>query len=592
MPNIMIDVPNPDLKGRKPAKKRKAPDTEPNPASTSVPTPSNADTPAAKKKKRHNKKKNQSPATLPLPRNHTIPEDNDLHAVEKDEEELALEDAVFGGGEERIRKVLDRAGREFEWSGVGREEKDVADDSDGGEALFSIDRDGEGRDEESSDEGDNSGFVIDTFGERDGREDSDHESLAEESPEKAAAWEDEDDVSVNIAETNRLKKLRKDYSEKVVTGRDYEERLRTQFQKLHPTPEWATKRSEDDEAIGGDLLSILRRTKSIIKKGRHAALNPDRLEVVRVKDGNQMDYSQATIQSLAFHPTAPVLMTAGYDKSLKLFQIDGRVNPKIQSLYLKDLPIGQATFAANGSQIYMSGKRPYFYSFDIESGKVDRINNIRGREENNLEKMVASPCGRYVVFGGQNGNIIVVSTVNRQWVATLKMNGTVRALDISRDGRFLFGFSDGEVYQWDMDSRTCVHRFADEGCVGARTLAVGDGFLATGSSAGIVNLYTTTQALSSPTPTPTKAIANLTTAISNLTFSPDSQILALASRTKKDALRLFHTPSGRVFKNWPTGQTPLGYVNGVAFSPGGGYVGIGNDKGKVLLYRLNAYEAF
>ena len=52
-----------------------------------------------------------------------------------------------------------------------------------------------------------------------------------------------------------------------------------------------------------------------------------------------------------------------------------------------------------------------------------------------------------------------------------------------------------------------------------------------------------------------------------------------------------HVGARSVFSNWPTSKTPLGYVQGAAFSPHSAYAAIANDKGKVLLYRLNHYEA-
>jgi U3 small nucleolar RNA-associated protein 18 len=69
------------------------------------------------------------------------------------------------------------------------------------------------------------------------------------------------------------------------------------------------------------------------------------------------------------------------------------------------------------------------------------------------------------------------------------------------------------------------------------------------------------------------------------------QILAIASRETKDAMRLVHVPSFRTFPNWPTSQTPLKYVNDLAFSPNSGYIASGNDKGQVLLYSLTHYTA-
>jgi U3 small nucleolar RNA-associated protein 18 len=51
-----------------------------------------------------------------------------------------------------------------------------------------------------------------------------------------------------------------------------------------------------------------------------------------------------------------------------------------------------------------------------------------------------------------------------------------------------------------------------------------------------------------------------------------------------------HLPSFTVFANWPTVNTPLHYVSAMDFSPGSGYFGCGNDKGKVLLYRVTHYK--
>ena len=116
-----------------------------------------------------------------------------------------------------------------------------------------------------------------------------------------------------------------------------------------------------------------------------------------------------------------------------------------------------------------------------------------------------------------------------------------------------------------------------------------------------------------------------TSLVSVLLFSNDaffistfSEILAISSRAKKDLFKMvgkltfefitfketrrlkesfvffcflflifiqLHLPSLTVFSNWPTSRTPLRYVNTFDFSPNSGYLSIGNDKGKALLYR-------
>lgn len=115
------------------------------------------------------------------------------------------------------------------------------------------------------------------------------------------------------------------------------------------------------------------------------------------------------------------------------------------------------------------------------------------------------------------------------------------------------------------------------------------------SKSGIVNVYDSSQSFSdseeasTSIPKPLKSIMNLTTSISSMSFNGPSEILALASKTKKDALRLVHLPSLTVFSNWPTSGTPLGHVSAMGFSRGSEYLALGNHRGKVLLYTLDHY---
>lgn len=115
-------------------------------------------------------------------------------------------------------------------------------------------------------------------------------------------------------------------------------------------------------------------------------------------------------------------------------------------------------------------------------------------------------------------------------------------------------------------------------------------------------------------PKPLKAIGNLTTSISTLRFNHDSQLLAIASNTKKDQMRMvstrmmipvpiqfvhdvhdcpllqIHLPSLTAFANWPTSSTPLGHVTSIDFSAGSEYLAMGNSRGRVLLYHLRDFS--
>ena len=75
------------------------------------------------------------------------------------------------------------------------------------------------------------------------------------------------------------------------------------------------------------------------------------LDVGRVVDANRESKSQAVVQAVQFHPTAPAMLTAGLDKTLRVFQIDGKRNVCLQSTYLKDLPIYSAAFTPDGNEV-------------------------------------------------------------------------------------------------------------------------------------------------------------------------------------------------------------------------------------------------
>jgi U3 small nucleolar RNA-associated protein 18 len=72
-------------------------------------------------------------------------------------------------------------------------------------------------------------------------------------------------------------------------------------------------------------------------------------------------------------------MNAGFDKTIRLFHIDGKDNAKIQSYYFQDLPIFTAIFNPKGNEVIVTGRRNYFYSLDLDSGNTKRIGRVLGK---------------------------------------------------------------------------------------------------------------------------------------------------------------------------------------------------------------------
>ncbi|XP_022931221.1 U3 small nucleolar RNA-associated protein 18 homolog isoform X3 [Cucurbita moschata] len=441
------------------------------------------------------------------------------------------------------------------------------------------------------------------------------ESVNEEEPQqRKPVWidEEEEKATVNITNVSRLRKLRKEEDEKSISGSEYVSRLRAQHAKLNPSTEWAqldvqTRGGSDDDDLSSDdenavvmadgyddvdsIDDILRTSDNLVEKSGGKLL-PGLLEYSRLVDANAEEPSNGPIHSVQFHRNAQLLLATGLDRRLRFFQIDGKRNTKIQSIFLEDCPIRKASFLPDGSQVIISGRRRFFYSFDLVKAKVDKIGPLVGREEKSLEVFEVSPDSSTVAFIGNEGYILLVSTKTKELIGTLKMNGTVRSLAFTDNGRQLLSSGgDGQVYHWDLRTRTCIHKGVDEGCINGTALGTSPNgaLFAAGSDSGIVNIYNREEFLGGKKK-PLKAIENLTTKVEFLKFNHDAQILAICSRMKKSSLKLIHVPSFTTFSNWPPPKKNLQYPSCLDFSPEGGYMAVGNAAGKVLLYKLHHYR--
>ncbi|KAL3828011.1 hypothetical protein ACJIZ3_016813 [Penstemon smallii] len=441
-----------------------------------------------------------------------------------------------------------------------------------------------------------------------GEESSDGE---EENKQKKPVWidEEEEKTNINIAKVNKLRKLRKEEDESVISGSAYVSRLRAQHIKMNPGTDWARPESQlrnyssDDEDPNKENGMVVasgykhpENANDILKTNEDLVLNrgakflPGLLEYSRLVDANVKDPSNAPINSVQFHKNAQLLLVGGLDRTLRFFQVDGKKNDKIQSIFLEDCPIRKASFLPDGSKVIISGRRKFAYSFDLVNARVDRIGPLAGREEKSLESFEVSPDSSTIAFLGNDGYILLVSCKTKELIGTLKMNGTVRSVSFTNDGQQLLSSGgDGQIYHWDMRTRSCFHIGVDEGCINGTSLCtspVGNLFAA-GSDSGIVNVYNREEFLGGKRK-PIKVIENLTTKVDFVKFNHDAKILAISSSMKKNSLKLIHVPSFTVFSNWP--PRALNYPSCMDFSPHGGFMAMGNAAGKVLLYKLHHYN--
>lgn len=461
----------------------------------------------------------------------------------------------------------------------------------------------------------------------------------------AAAWVDSDDerVIVSLASNPRLRKLRSTESEDLVNGKEYSKRLRRQFERLYPIPDWAipyaTKKvaskerrklssgsesseantSVDDTLVDlsiqplakllqntGSLTQLVSTSSSIRKK-----LRPEVIDIHRTKDVGTAQPSAIT--NLVFHPVHPLLLSSGPSSTLSLYHISPHPpnpNPVLTTLHLRSTPLTTSLFQPPaGNKIFLSGRRRYFHIWNLDTGKVEKVSRMIGHGEvqRSMERFKLSPCGRWIGFVGSGrkggGTINVLDTNSCQWIAEVRVEGKGGVADFDwwgdGEGLMLVG-KGGEVVEWDRRERRAIATWIDEGAVGTTVVALGgrgggpkalgnDRWVAVGSSSGIVNIYDRRNwsAESVPArPKPVRAFDQLTTPTSHLKFSQDGQLLCMASRWKRDALRLIHLPSCTVYRNWPTSSTPLGRITAVAWSPTSEMLAVANEQGKIRLWEL------
>jgi U3 small nucleolar RNA-associated protein 18 len=463
---------------------------------------------------------------------------------------------------------------------------------------------------------------------------------------KLRVTEDEDVISGK----EYIKRLRKQYGVwSYVICMPYLTRLR--FMKLNPVPDWVVdaalhapngKRGRSDleqddssddnsddnrgevEYSTQPLGTLLRNTADLVKPSPHKTkkrkLRPEAINIQRMK--NIANSGPSAITCLQVHPTLPFLVASGPSSRMDIYHMHS--NPPdyssiVTSLFVKKTPLTTTSFSpiASDPRIFLSARRRYFHVWNLDTGIVEKITRIYGHssEQRSMEKFKVSSTGLHIAFlgsaqkGGGVLNILDMQTM--QWIAQARIesHGGIADFEWWGDGKGIcVAGKNGEVTEWSLEERRAVARWLDEGAVGTTVLALGgrsgrselggDRWVAIGSTSGIVNLYSRRQWLEDgahadnahvpPAPRPVRTLDQLTTPISVLVFAPDGQVLCMASRWKRDALRLVHLPSASVFRNWPTASTPLGRISAVAWSDVGGALKlvVANEAGRVMCWEV------
>jgi len=428
-----------------------------------------------------------------------------------------------------------------------------------------------------------------------------------------AAWEDPDDVGLELELDSKAKlsRLKKESTENKISGVEYVNRQREKFVKLHGvTPLWAAAAEGEAEASDSDSAAetpAVPSSRPLVATRKGGPLPPTEIAIQALKEVSIIPGQKkgnAVIKALQFHPDSALLLTAGMDKTLRLFAADGDENPKVSSYHFKDFPIHEASFMPGGGKILMTSESWKMWGLDVATGEPFIVRSMSALRPNQYYALTPGPepseqpglrsSGMFAMLSDL-GSVVLCDLATQMPVRTLRMAmpGVAAAFAPGRDALYT---ADAEcnIYEWDLVKGRCRRRWKEPWATGITCLATSPStarsprsLLAVGTPSGNIDMFDVGG--EKPPREPFKSIDNLTTNVSGIRFHSSGEICAGFSQEKKDQLKLIHTPTMTVFKNWPL-TAPLRRVSAHAFARSGGLMAIGTDAGRVLLYQLQHYE--
>ncbi|KAL9621889.1 MAG: hypothetical protein Q9160_003710 [Pyrenula sp. 1 TL-2023] len=373
-----------------------------------------------------------------------------------------------------------------------------------------------------------------------GRETTNHTAKENRDTQtRQVAWVDSDDerLTISLASNPRLRKLRNFEGEDRVSGTEYIKRLRRQYERLRPRPEWANfskighsnkkggkeshnagttsdhDLSSDDEAdeekISAQPLAALLREAGALTVADHAhqgtkrrKLRPDVIDIQRTKDIPGSEPS--SVDSLSFHPVYPLLLSSGPAATVYLHHVSPHppnANPLLTSLHLQKTPLYSTAFYQRPSseidsnvtdatldptRILLASRRRYFHNWTLSDGTISKTTNTRTLIPNSvftqrtMENITPSPCGRYLALvssSRKDGSFIsILSTTSQQYQTSFRVDslGGIASLSFWSTGDGMcVAGKNGEITEFSIAEQRVVARWMDEGAVGITVISLG-----------------------------------------------------------------------------------------------------------------------
>lgn len=230
------------------------------------------------------------------------------------------------------------------------------------------------------------------------------------------------------------------------------------------------------------------------------------------------------ISQVAFHPKGQQVASASGDETIRLWNpTTGR---RLRTLKGQQGDITSLAYSNDGSKLVSGADDRTIRIWNTKTGQ--QLQKFTGHE-NGIADVAFSPNGKYVVSaGGYDQTALVWNANNGQKIATLKHDDHIYAVAYAPNGKQLaVAGADKKIHLWETANYQQRQHLKMKSRVLALAYSSNGQYLAGGDTAGNIILWNiNTKAV-------VKKLKGPGGGIRSLSFSPDNQYLAIASRTSK-----------------------------------------------------------
>ncbi|BAT55428.1 WD-40 repeat protein [Nostoc sp. NIES-3756] len=290
--------------------------------------------------------------------------------------------------------------------------------------------------------------------------------------------------------------------------------------------------------------------------------------IYRVRESNILEGHQGYVMQARFSPDGKLIATASYDKTVKLWNSDGK---EILTIPHDNLVV-DVSFSHNGQIIATACRDGIARLWNLQGKLLVALQGHQG----DVWSVAFSPDGKTIATASQDNTVKLWSLDGRLLKILNGHNGAVYSVTFSRDGKIATASYDNRVKLWDAQGNLIKTLNGHKAAVLSVSFSPDGKTLASASNDRTVILWDVakTQQIASPIKHP-----NI---VRNVVFSPDGE--TIASADEEGTIRLW---SSRDYTLLETLNGHKGGVTSLNFHPQGNILASTSYDKTVKLWQTN-----